>query len=161
MNRPCTHQPASVAGRRHPAGYARRGEARALVHRLSAHMALLWLVLALAWVPTMGRLHQVAHAGQLAQVHSGQVSTAGLAASTPSGGSHSHALALLGGFLANHSLVDCLLLDQLALGDALHGSAPVLLPQVPALAPAALHATGVGARHVALFQARGPPAVQG
>ncbi len=149
----------------HPAGLARRGGARALVshlnNHLSAHMALLWLVLALAWVPSMGRLHQVAHAGQLAQVHSGQVSTAGLAASTPSDGSHSHALALPGGFLAQHSLVDCLLLDQLALGDALHGSSPVLLPQVPALAPAVPHTPRVGVRHVALFQARGPPAAQG
>lgn len=123
----------------------------------AAHAALVWLVLALAWVPTVGRLHQIAHAQPLAQIHAGHGKPAGVAQQHAS----AQAPGLLGGFLSSHSLVDCLLLDQLALGDALHSAAPALLPTLPALAPVATHAERVQARHVALFQARGPPAVQG
>lgn len=121
----------------------------------AAHAALVWLVLALAWVPTIGRLHQIAHAQPLAQIHAGH--------GAPSVVEHAsaHAPGLLGGFLSSHSLVDCLLLDQLALGDTLHSAAPALLPSLPALAPVATHAERVQARHVALFQARGPPALRG
>lgn len=144
---PLRTQPTALAA---VAPRPRRG-ARAWV----AHAALVWLVLALAWVPTLGRLHQVAHAQPLAQFHAGH--------GTPAVVEHAsaHAPDLLGGFLASHSRVDCLLLDQLALGDALHGTAPVLLPRSPALAPVAVHAERVLARHVALFQARGPPALLG
>ena len=112
-------------------------------------MALVWLVLALAWVPTVGRLHQIAHAQPLAQIHAGHGAAGHTAAS--------HSADLAGGFLSSHSLVDCLLLDQLALGDALHSTVAVLLPSLPAAAPQATHARRVPARHVALFQARGPP----
>ncbi len=128
----------------------RTGQRRA-ARAWTAHAALVWLVLALAWVPTLGRLHQVAHA----QIHADH--------GTPAVVEHAsvHEPGLLGGFLSSHSRVDCLLLDQLALGDALHGTAPVLLPPSPALAPVAVHAERVLARHVALFQARGPPALHG
>lgn len=122
----------------------------------AAHAALVWLVLALAWVPTLGRLHQIAHAQPLAQTHAGHGAPAAQEQVAAA-----QATEVLGGFLPNHSRVDCLLLDQLALGDALHGSAPVLLPPSPALAPVAVHAERVLARHVALFQARGPPALLG
>lgn len=121
----------------------------------AAHAALVWLVLALAWVPTIGRLHQVAHAQPLAQIHAGHGAPAVVEHAS------AHAPGLLGGFLSSHSRVDCLLLDQLALGDALHSAAPALLPSLPALAPVATHAERVQARHVALFQARGPPALRG
>ncbi|MES2609908.1 MAG: hypothetical protein V4679_06675 [Pseudomonadota bacterium] len=121
----------------------------------TVHAALVWLVLALAWVPSIGRLHQIAHAQPLAQIHAGHGTPAVVAHAS------AHAPGALGGFLSSHSLVDCLLLDQLALGDALHGSAPALLPILPALAPVVTHAERVLARHVALFQARGPPALLG
>jgi hypothetical protein len=121
----------------------------------AARAALVWLVLALAWVPTVGRLHQIAHAQPLAQIHAGHGTPGGVAQQHAPG----HAAGFLGGFLSSHSLVDCLLLDQLALGDALHGAAVVLLPHSPAPAPAASQAHGVQARHAALFQARAPPPV--
>lgn len=121
----------------------------------AAHAALVWLVLALAWVPTIARLHQIAHAQPLAQIHAGHGALAVVEHASV------HAPGMLGGFLSSHSLVDCLLLDQLALGDTLHSAAPALLPSLPALAPVATHAERVLARHVALFQARGPPALRG
>lgn len=108
--------------------------------------ALLWLVLALAWVPSLGRLHQVAHALPLAGVHAGH------AAELVSGAS-----ALLPPLLADHSLVDCLLLDQLALADAALGAPQALPPPLPAALPAPWQARGTAPRHVALFHARGPP----
>ena len=142
-------QPTALAAVATRPGQRRGGRAWA------AHAALVWLVLALAWVPTIGRLHQIAHAQPLAQIHAGHGAPAAVEHAS------AHAPGLLGDFLSSHSRVDCLLLDQLALGDALHGTAPVLLPPSPALAPVAVHAERVQARHVALFQARGPPAVLG
>ena len=59
--------------------------------------------------------------------------------------------------LAHHAPVDCLLLDQLALGDALH-AAPLALPAADAPLPPAVHAAGrASTPHIALFHARGPP----
>lgn len=113
-------------------------------------MALAWLLLALVVVPTLGRLHQVAHGGALDRVHAGQQ-----AQGLPSASAMAEASPL---FLAHHAPADCLLLDQLALGDALH-SAPLALPE--ALAPEAPPRPLAGrtrASHVALFHARGPPA---
>lgn len=121
----------------------------------AARLALVWLVLALAWVPTAGRLHQIAHAQPLAQIHAGH---GALVAQVTAEHAAAHGVARdAGGFLSSHSLVDCLLLDQLALGDALHSAALLLLPPSPAPAPVAAHAHGVQARHAALFQARAPP----
>ena len=117
----------------------------------AARLALGWLVLALAWVPTAGRLHQIAHAQPLAQIHAGH----GPLVAADQGAGHGTSA----GFLSSHSLVDCLLLDQLALGDALHSASVVLLPPSPAPAPVAAHAHGVQARPAALFQARAPPSV--
>ena len=58
--------------------------------------------------------------------------------------------------LAHHAPVDCLLLDQLALGDALH-AAPLALPAADAPLPPAIHAAGrASTPHIALFHARGP-----
>lgn len=118
----------------------------------AVRLALVWLVLALAWVPTVGRLHQIAHAQPLAQIHAGHgaLVAAEHAAANGVAGDTS-------GLLSSHSLVDCLLLDQLALGDALHSASVVLLLPSPAPAPVASHAHGVQARQAALFQARAPP----
>ena len=134
-------------------------------------LALAWLLLALVAVPTLGRLHQVAHGGALDRVHAGLSSVAqgvlGLApvhasSSPPSyssfsaaGAHHSHALLPL--LLGHHAPADCVLLDQLVLGDALHGAAVALPDAVPAHAPPADRAARTAASHVALFQARGPP----
>lgn len=131
---------------------------------LGAQWALVWLVLALVIAPTLGRLHQVGHAQVLQQVHAGHQAT-GLhdapggiahAAGSPAQ-AHSPALDLVSHLLGSHGAADCLLLDQLALGDALTGAL------VPFTAPPPAQATGLHrairhtAPHVALFQARGPP----
>ena len=59
--------------------------------------------------------------------------------------------------LAHHAPVDCLLLDQLALGDALQ-AAPLALPAADAPLPPGVHAAGrASTPHIALFHARGPP----
>ncbi|MES2926598.1 MAG: hypothetical protein V4843_07275 [Pseudomonadota bacterium] len=146
---------------------------RRLRQQLPAQAALAWLLLALVVVPTLGRLHQVEHAGALEQMRAGHalqgaqqatvrhgLSAVSLAeAATPAAASPEtgHAHGLLSLLLAPHAPVDCLLLDQLALGDALH-SAPQALPApVPAQAPPVQHAGRSTAPHVALFQARGPP----
>ncbi|RZJ08797.1 MAG: hypothetical protein EON50_18580 [Acidovorax sp.] len=149
------------------------------------HMALAWLLLALVAVPTLGRLHQVAHGGALDRVHAGQalaqggalagasaassssepfasaaVDAAAQATSPAHSRDHGHGhesaqwLPLL---LAGHAPVDCLLLDQLALGDTLHSAPVALPPAVPAHALPTRHAGRIAAAHVALFQARGPP----
>lgn len=147
------------------------------------HMALAWLLLALVAVPTLGRLHQVAHGGALDRVHAGQALAQGGAlagASVASSASapfastqvdvaaraivpvdshgHDHGPAQwLPLLLAGHAPVDCLLLDQLALGDTLHSAPVALPPAVPAQALPTHHAGLTAAAHVALFQARGPP----
>ncbi|WP_369642446.1 hypothetical protein [Acidovorax sp. A79] len=144
------------------AGQGARGQKRGS-RRLPSQvvrLALAWLLLALVAVPTLGRLHQVVHGGALDRVHAGQaLSSAASAASiapgaAPSASGHGLLLPLL---LGHHAPVDCLVLDQLALGDALH-SAPLALPHaVPAQAPSTDPAGRVAVAHVALFQARGPP----
>lgn len=118
-----------------------------LHRRLISGAALLWLLLALVWVPSMGRWHQVAHAQPLAQAHAGHAAVAPAVATS----------AFLPPVLADHSLADCLLLDQLALADAAPSAPPAMAPTAPAVAPAPLPAPGVAQRHVALFHARGPP----
>lgn len=146
---------------------------RRLRQQLPAQAALAWLLLALVVVPTLGRLHQVEHAGALEQMRAGHdgvqgrqqgAAHHGLAAvsmaeagdtATSTEADHTHGLLSL--LLVPHAAVDCLLLDQLALGDALH-SAPQALPTlVPAQAPSVQHVGRSAAPHVALFQARGPP----
>jgi hypothetical protein len=137
-----------------------------------------WLLLALVVVPALGRLHQVMHAKLPQGVQAGPIgrggptlqeaghspppsSPRGTQASAPTqarGHDHGHQQALLGLLLADHAPVDCLLLDQLALGDALHSAPTALATPVPAQAGLAHPATRHGVRHVALYQARGPPA---
>jgi hypothetical protein len=119
-----------------------------LHRRLISGATLLWLLLALVWVPSMGRWHQVAHAQPLAQAHAGHGAAMAPAVATS---------AFLPPLLADHSLADCLLLDQLALADAAPSAPPAMAPTAPAVAPAPLPAPGVAQRHVALFHARGPP----
>ncbi len=128
-------------------------------------VALAWLLLALVVVPTLGRLHQVVHGGALDQAHAGLLaapsSLPGQTAWDPAPNARSAATTChslwLPYLLAHHAPVDCLLLDQLALGDALH-AAPLALPAADAPLPLAMHAAGrASTPHIALFHARGPP----
>ena len=121
------------------------------------------LLLALALVPTLGRVHQALHSGDHRAVpiqgfaHTGHAGDA----------AHPHAraqvapaaAALIESLLPAHtSGLDCLLLDQLALADGLLASAPGL-----PVAPSTHHAPVCSVQHGwvlhrALFQARAPPA---
>jgi hypothetical protein len=148
------------------AGQGARGRGRGSSRLPSqvVQLALAWLLLALVAVPTLGRLHQVAHGGTLDQVRAGQAlssaasaaSVAPGAAASAGGQGHGHGL-LLPLLLGHHAPVDCLVLDQLALGDALHSASLALPHAVPAQAPSTAPAGRVAVSHVALFQARGPP----
>lgn len=121
------------------------------------------LLLALAWVPTLGRVHQALHSGDHRAVPIHGLAHAGHAADS----AHPHAIAqaapaaaaLIESLLPAHtSGLDCLLLDQLALADGLLASAPGL-----PVAPSTHHAPVCSVQHGwvlhrALFQARAPPA---
>ena len=129
-------------------------------------VALAWLLLALVVVPTLGRLHQVVHGGALDQAHAGLLAAPSSLPGQPAwdpaptaqpAAAPGHSL-WLPYLLAHHAPVDCLLLDQLALGDALHSAPTALAAPTPAQAPLVHPAATAAARHVALFQARGPPA---
>lgn len=121
------------------------------------------LLLALAWVPTLGRVHQALHSGDHRAVPIQGLAHAGHAADS----AHPHAIAqaapaaaaLIESLLPAHtSGLDCLLLDQLALADGLLASAPGL----PAFSSAHHAPMGLAQHgwvlHRALFQARAPPA---
>ena len=121
------------------------------------------LLLALAWVPTLGRVHQALHSGDHRAMPIQGFAHTGHAADA----AHTHAraqaapaaAALIESLLPAHtSGLDCLLLDQLALADGLLVSAPGL-PAVPCThhAPVGLVQHG-WVLHRALFQARAPPA---
>ncbi|MCE1194761.1 MAG: hypothetical protein LWW96_21665 [Acidovorax sp.] len=138
---------------------ARRHDRR----RWAAHAALGWLVLALVLVPAIGRLHQIAHATALDRVHAGHA-LAGVEqpardaqdAQAP-GRAPAEAPQALLQLLGSHTPADCLVLDQLALGDAAHAT-PLALPPIAAPAQTPPGPAGqAGATHEALFYARGPP----
>ena len=127
-----------------------RGAGQGAPARWWAQLALAWLVLALVAAPSLGRLHQVVHGDALDRVqgHTHIIDTASA--------EHSHGL--IAQLVAGHAPADCLLLDQLALGDALH-SAPLALPEAtPTLAQPHPPAGRTTLPHTALFLARGPPA---
>ena len=121
------------------------------------------LLLALAWVPTLGRVHQALHSGDHRAalihgfVHAGH--TADAAHPHANAQAAPAAAALIESLLPAHtSGLDCLLLDQLALADGLLASAPGL-----PVAPSTHHAPVCSVQHGwvlhrALFQARAPPA---
>lgn len=109
---------------------------------------LLAAVLALLAAQTLGLAHRVVHPGVSAPVHSHDHA-------------HDHAHESADGLFADHDdAPDCRLYDQLSHADSL----PVLPLAVAALlVPAFLLACREGetvARHVALFQARGPPLIR-
>ena len=121
------------------------------------------LLLALALVPTLGRVHQALHSGDHRAalihgfVHAGH--TADAAHPHANAQAAPAAAALIESLLpAHNSGLDCLLLDQLALADGLLAPAPGL-PVAPSThhAPVGLVQHG-WVLHRALFQARAPPA---
>lgn len=132
-------------------------------------LALWWLLLCLVLAPTLGQLHHVAHGGVAGQRHTAGVGHEAHGGPRPHAG-HAHGKAaalvgadtaasatLLGGLVPGHAPADCLLLDQLALGDALH-LATAALPAVAPLAAASFRCAISGpAQPLALFQARAPP----
>jgi hypothetical protein len=134
-------------------------------------VALAWLLLSLLAVPLVGRVHQVVHGGVLDQAHaSGWVqqgaSPAALGShavsATVARGATNHSAhevhgAWLGRLLAGHAPADCLVLDQLALGDALQGATLALPGAVPLRARPAGGVQRTIAAQPAPFQARGPP----
>ena len=123
--------------------------------------------MALVLVPAIGRLHQIAHATALDRVHAGHAlagveqlardaQDAQVLAQAP-GRAPAEAPQALQQLLGSHTPADCLVLDQLALGDAAHAT-PLALPPVAAPAQAPSGPAGqAGATHEALFYARGPP----
>ena len=145
--------------------------------------ALAWLLLALVLVPTVGQLHKVLHlaphAGQgramaVLRAHgldvrgtaAGAVGAIGVEAGAEAQGALSPGAAAasekdfsqgLRRLLPQHTAADCELLDQLALGQALHAAALVLPTALPPGAPAARPLVGRVVRHVAAFRARAPP----
>lgn len=125
--------------------------------------AAVWgLLLALVLAPSLGRWHQVLHATPapaVAALHD-DGGAGGAVHATPA--THAtHASSLLAALFPGHAPIDCLLLDQLALGTALPCNAPVLPAAAPAVAPGAPAPERMAVRHVAQFQARGPPALLG
>ncbi|WP_440112127.1 hypothetical protein [Acidovorax sp. BL-A-41-H1] len=132
--------------------------------------ALWWLLVCLVLVPTLGQVHHAAHGGPTVQATGAHA--AHLTAPGHAGHRHGAALAtdsadratadaltspLLDGLVPGHASADCLLLDQLAVGDALHLHAVPLPAATPVAASSARCAISHPAQPVALFEARGPP----
>lgn len=121
-------------------------------------LALVWLLLALIAVPTLGHLHQVLHAQALDATRAGGLGhrhgTASALPAPPAVGALS-----LWELMPGHAAADCLALDQLTLGDAVGTTPWVLPPSLPAQPCAPAHGAGRAAQHVALFEARAPPPV--
>ncbi|MFY3384641.1 hypothetical protein [Paracidovorax sp. MALMAid1276] len=146
-----------------PGWDAKRGPARWRVR-----LALWWLLSALVLVPALGRLHQLAHGHVIDQTHAGHLphdashrAGAGQAQdhaqhhTEAQGGDHAGVpLALL---LASHAPADCLVLDQLALADALHATPPALRALAPVQAAPLDGASPRACASAAAFLARGPP----
>ena len=129
--------------------------------RLLPPTLLAWLVLALVLVPALGRLHQIAHAAALDRVHAGHALAGAAPPAAPWQRADAQGAAdapqALQQLLGSHTPADCLVLDQLALGDAAHAT-PLALPPVAAPAQTPPGPAGqAGATHEALFYARGPP----
>lgn len=140
------------------------------------HAALAWLLLALVLVSTVGQLHRVLHfaphagpadlvAAQHAHAPDARGAGAALGAEAATAISPGAAVAeeedfsqALRRLLPQHTTADCQLLDQLALGQALHAAALVLPAALPSGAPALPRGVAPVARHAAAFHARGPPA---
>lgn len=185
MSRPPINSPTALAGRAPLRPRACAAAALGVAWRwagqglrvVGAQAALVWLLLALVVAPTLGRLHQVTHGSTLDRVHAGQLLLAlqaptqaqGLGLPMPArpptlaaapaqpAGAAPASPGLFDLLAGHHSAADCLLLDQLALGDALV-SIPMVVPApVLAQAPPAPPADRVGVRHITLFHARGPP----
>jgi len=118
-----------------------------LARRLVPGLALAWLLLALVAVPALGRLHGLAHPEP----------PRAAPAQPPATALHDAPAGWLHHLLPDHTAADCQLLDQLALAEAAP-TAPQTAPLPERCTQAVLLLTpGTSPRHVAQFQARGPP----
>lgn len=124
--------------------------------RVQRTLALWWLALALVLAPTLGRMHQVVHAQALA----GGVGYVSAHAHVHADGAHAPAGAMdtAHALFNGHAGADCQVLDQQLLGGAPLVQALALPAALPAATPQARHHAAGGARWLASFQARGPPA---
>ncbi len=107
---------------------------------LARRLGALWLVLALALAPALGRMHRVLHL------------PAALGVSAAA--AHSHGL---GALFAGHSPADCQLLDQLAQGGAPVAEWPALAAAPTPACPPAPAAQPLLPRAALPFHARAPP----
>ncbi|MDD2547640.1 MAG: hypothetical protein PHI55_15365 [Burkholderiaceae bacterium] len=116
-----------------------------------------WLACALALAPALGQLHRTVHATGVpaawaAQVHAHEDSVRG---SVHSGAPHAPK-SLWGALFRGHQAADCLLLDQLTVGDC-----PCTWPAQAHVLPAAPPRTEVpplsSVRLTLAFHARAPP----
>lgn len=111
-------------------------------------LTLWWLALALLVAPALGHMHRIVHGPQThtpqAQVHAQQP--------------HAHGVADL--FAVHDDDSSCRLFDQLTHSDALPGLPVLALPML--LVPFLFRRIEreAVARHAALFDARGPPALR-
>lgn len=114
------------------------------------------LLLALVLAPALGQMHRALHgahgpAPAVLQANApDRANTAQAYADLP-------AASLWAALFAGHSPADCQLLDQLTLGDLLHGAMPALVqaaPQAPLPVARVQHAK---AQRLAAFHARAPP----
>ena len=122
------------------------------------HQMAMWaLVWALLLSPTIGRWHEAVHGA--GSVHGSRAESALVVAS--GWGAQARAQAA-GHFLerlfSGHARSDCVLLDQASLGYALPSTGLALPAAVPQACALPAPPERVVRRHVALFQARGPPA---
>ena len=120
--------------------------------RARGSVALWALVWALVLAPSLGRWHEALH---------GQASAPMVAALAVAPSADVAGVAAERGFLqrlfSDHARADCWLLDQATLGYALPCTALALAAVVLPQAVPWGTATGTAHRHVAYFQARGPP----
>lgn len=115
---------------------------------LMRRWALWWLALALLVAPALGHMHRIVHGPQAHAVHAHVQAEHG----------HAHGVADL--FAVHEDDSSCRLFDQLTHSDALPGLPALVLPLL--LAPFLFRRLerDTVARHAALFDARGPPALR-
>lgn len=124
---------------------------------LKRRLAYAGLLLALVLAPLLGRLHQLAHAGQ-GRVAIALASTAIDAGAEPTASiSAQDSIGFLESLFHEHGSSDCLLLDMLSAGDGLVDALPVLSAIAPGSVLARLQTECCFCQHVSQFQARGPP----
>ena len=117
------------------------------MHQLRAPWMAWWLALALVVAPALGRMHEVLHASGLPHANSAVLNN------------QSHAGHVVHDLFGEHSVLECLALDQLSHGADGHFSAPIALHALPFSTPVWSTDPAVLPSASALFEARAPPHV--